>query len=131
MKIADFQETVTTVPFTLTIVNLNIILGKNVALIIFADFEQSLVVDTVLATNRFLYKSGVLKNSAKCQHHVQILLSIYFSRSLAKVLICFSLFAGIARTLISCSRNKRVNAMPRTTFPLTLKQSVTETNLSY
>ena len=128
---ADFREIVTTVPFALTIINLTIILGKNVALLIFADFEQLLVLDTVLASNRFLYKSGVFKNSAKSQHHVQIRLSIYFSRSLAKVLIFFS-FSGIARALISCSRNKRVNAMmPRTTFPLTLKQSVTETNLIY
>ena len=128
---ADFREIVTTVPFALTIINLTIILGKNVALLIFADFEQSLVLDTVLASNRFLYKSGVFKNSAKSQHHVQILLSIYFSRSLAKGLNCFSLFPSIARTLISCSRNKRVNVMPRTTFPLALKQLVTETNLSY
>ena len=107
------------------------ILGKNVTLIIFSDFEQSFVVDTVLDTNRFLYKSGVFKNSAKCQHHMQILLSIYFSRSLAKGLICFSVFSGIVRTAISCSRNKRVNPMSKTTFPLTLKQSVTETNPSY
>ena len=113
---ADFREIVTTAPFILTIINLTIILGKNVALIIFAVFEQSLVVDTVLATNRFLYKSSVFKNPEKCQHHVQILLSIYFLRSLAKGLICFSLFPGIARTLVSCLRKNRVNAMSRTTF---------------
>ena len=46
MKMADFREIVTTVPFTLTIVNLTTILGKNVALITFSDFEQSLVVGT-------------------------------------------------------------------------------------
>ena len=107
------------------------ILGKNVALIVFSDFEQSSVEDTVLAANRFLYKSGVFKNSAKCQHHVEIMLSIYFSRPLAKGLICFSLFFGIARTAISSSRSERVNPMSKTTFPLTLKQSVTETNPSY
>ena len=118
-------------PFTLTIINVSIILEKNVALIIFSDFEQSLVVDTVLATNRVLNKSGVSKSSAKCQHHVQILLSRYVSRSLAKGLICFSLFPCIARTLTSCSRNKRVNAMSKTTFRLALKQSVTGTNLNH
>ena len=46
MKMADFREIVTTVPFTLIIVNLTTILGKKVALITFSDFEQSLVVDT-------------------------------------------------------------------------------------
>ena len=45
MKMVDFRVIVTTVPFTLTIINLTIILGKNVAPIS-ADFEQSLVVDS-------------------------------------------------------------------------------------
>ena len=56
---------------------------------------------------------------------------MYFSRSLVKGLICFLLFHGIARTLISGLQNKRVNPMSRRAFPLTLKKSVTETNLSH
>ena len=47
MKMADFREILTTVPFTLTIINLTTILGKNVALITFSDFEQSFVVELV------------------------------------------------------------------------------------
>ena len=43
MKMADFREIVTTVPFTSTIINLSIILGKKGALIIFADFENHLL----------------------------------------------------------------------------------------
>ena len=47
MKMADFRKIVTTVPFTLTIINLTTILGNKVALITFSDFEQSFVVELV------------------------------------------------------------------------------------
>ena len=54
MKIADFREIVTTVPFTSTITKLNYHFRKKRRSDNFCYFEQSLVVDTVLATHRFL-----------------------------------------------------------------------------